>query len=89
MWFFPINHKIIFGLAGLTFYTVYEKFYDTFLGLTEMDNLDRRIGTLAYKHNYIVCPKFICHQRNGWSYHKGKEANYDYLVKGRKLFGVD
>lgn len=83
------NGRILFGLAGLTLYTVHERFYDVFLGLTEMDNLDRRIGTLCYKYKYMVCPEFVCHQRDGFSDHKQKDATYGHLIKGIKMFGVD
>ena len=80
--------KMIRGFSGMTLYTVHERFYDTFLGVTEMDNIDRRLGFLCYKYDFYICQPEVCYQLNGVSDHKGKYASYDHLLEGKKLYGV-
>lgn len=83
------NGKILFGLAGLTLYSINSKFYDTFLSMNPMNNLDRELGKFAWKYRYMVCPQFVAHQRDGFSDHKKANATYGHLIEGRKMFGVD
>lgn len=83
------DNRILTGFAGLTLYTVHERFYDTFLGMNSMNNLDRELGKYAYKYRYMVCPEFVAHQRDGFSDHKKANHTYGHLIKGRKMFGVD
>lgn len=81
--------RILFGFAGLTLYMVHEKFYDTFLSMNPMNNLDRELGKFAWKYRYMVCPQFVAHQRDGFSDHKKENATYGHLIEGVKMFGVD
>lgn len=81
--------KDAFTFSGLTCYCVHESFYDVFLGITDMDHIDKRIGQLADKYNFYVCPQFVAKQLNGYSDQKKKDCKYDHYLKGRKLFGVN
>jgi hypothetical protein len=70
--------------VGLTLYIVNERFYDTFLLLNEMNNIDRE---LAHKGRYIVCDKMVCSQWGGWSGNKLQFVeDYDHYLEGRTLF---
>jgi hypothetical protein len=80
------NGRITKDLSSTTLYTIHERFYDTFLGITEMDNIDRRLGTICYKHEFYLCQPMVCYQSNGFSYHKQEVCNYDKYLIGRELF---
>lgn len=80
------NNKIVTGLSGLTIYTVYQRFYDVFLQMPEMNNLDRVIGLQAYKFDYYVCNPFVAIQSDGYSYNKRKSATYGHLLECKKMF---
>ena len=70
----------------MTLYIVNERFYDTFLGLNEWNNLDRE---LAFKGRYVVCNPFVVTQHGGYSDNKKyARESYDEYLQGRKLFGV-
>lgn len=75
-------------LSGLTLYSISERFYDTFLNISDMNHLDKNIGVLADKYEFYVCPEFCAIQMNGYSDNKKIHCNYDHYMKGRKLFGV-
>lgn len=79
--------KVIFGLSGLTLYTVYERFYDIFLSMNSMNHLDREIGRFAHKYNYRVCEPMVAFQSNGWSDNRLADESYEHLLEGVKLFG--
>lgn len=76
-------------LSGLTLYSISERFYDTFLNMTEADHLDKRLGMIADEHEFYVCPEFCAIQTNGYSDNKKSNCNYDHYMKGRKMFGVN
>lgn len=76
-------------LSGLTLYSISERFYDTFLNISDMNHLDKNIGVLADKYEFYVCPEFCAIQMNGFSDNKKTHCNYDHYMKGRKLFGVN
>ena len=70
--------------AGLTMYIAKQGFYDTFLALNEMNNIDRE---LAHKGRYIVCDKMVCSQWGGYSENKKTFVeDYDHYLEGRTLF---
>ena len=68
--------------AGAMLYMIHEKFYETFLTVSEEKDIDR---SLANKGKYIVCNSFVAIQHNGYSDNK-KKVNYDSYLKGRILF---
>lgn len=84
------DNKVLTGvLTGcLTLYIVHERFYDVFLSMKSMNNLDRELGKYAGDFDYKVCNPMVCFQSNGFSDHKKSEATYDHLLVGRTLFGV-
>lgn len=82
------NNRVQFGFSGMTILRVHERFYDSFLAMKDMNNIDRELGRFAYKYKYIVSDQFIAEQLGGYSYHQKKEiANYDHLLIGRTLYG--
>jgi hypothetical protein len=69
--------------SGMTLYTVHERFYDTFLALSKIDNIDRQ---LARKGRYVVCNPVVVSQWGGYSDNKlGVTADYDHLIRGLGL----
>lgn len=82
------NNRIQFGLSGMTLLVINERFFDDFLLLKKMNNIDREMGRFSYKYKYMVCRPFVCTQHGGYSFHQGKHIeNYDDLLEGVKLFG--
>lgn len=70
--------------CGLTCYIVHSRFYEKFLSVEKMNNLDR---ALAGKGKYVVSTPMICSQYAGYSDNKKKYASYDHLLKNRVLYG--
>ena len=80
------EENVVKDWCGMTLYIVNERFYDTFLGLNEWNNLDRE---LAFKGRYVVCNPFVVTQHGGYSDNKKyARESYDEYLQGRKLFGV-
>lgn len=69
--------------SGLHCYIVHKRFYDTFLKIDPEQHLD---FALTGKGLYKVCNPFAAIQYNGFSDNVKKEADYDNLLRGRKLF---
>jgi hypothetical protein len=70
--------------CGMTLYICHERFYDTFLGVTELNHLDR---ALARKGRYVVCDPMVSSQRAGFSDNKKAHDSYERYLVGRRLFG--
>lgn len=77
------------SFSGMTLYSVNSKFYDVFLQVKEMDNIDRVLGEMADQYDFRVCKEFCAYQTDGFSDNKKKERTYGHYLKGRKLFGVN
>ena len=75
--------NIVEDFSGLTFYIIHKRFFDTFLSMTEHDNLDR---SLRKKGKYIVCNPFTVIQQNGFSDNKKEYCDYSNYLKNRKLY---
>ena len=75
--------NIVRDFSGLTFYIINQRFFDTFLSISEHDNLDR---SLRNKGEFIVCNPFAVIQYNGFSDNVKQYCNYDSYLIGRKLF---
>ncbi len=69
--------------SGLIFYTVNQRFYETFLSIPEHDNLDRLLRNTG---KFIVCNPFTVIQHNGVSDNAKQYCNYDHYLEGRILF---
>ncbi|MGB3946340.1 MAG: hypothetical protein WBM13_00025 [Bacteroidia bacterium] len=69
--------------SGLTLYMVNERFYDTFLSVSENVHLDR---ALRNKGRFVVCNPLVVVQHNGFSDNVKEEVNYDSFLIERKLF---
>lgn len=82
------SNMVTFGFSGMTILRVHERFYDTFLSMKEMNNIDRELGRFAYKYKYIASNPFIAEQLGGYSYHQKKHIpDYNHLLDGRRLYG--
>lgn len=81
------NGRIVFGLSGLTLYTVHCRFYDDFLSMKEMNHLDRELGRFALQYEYRVCEPMVCFQSDGYSDNRKQFETYGHLLEGNKLFG--
>ncbi len=64
--------------AGLTLYAIHQKFYKTFLELSDDTHLDQ---ALDHKGKYIVCNPFVVTQYDGYSDNHKKRMEYKYYVK--------
>lgn len=73
----------VHDFAGTMLYKIHEKFYDTFLSVSEERDIDR---SLANQGKFIVCNPFVAIQHEGYSDNKKAFVNYDICLKGRKLF---
>lgn len=82
---FNSDHSLVEDFAGLTIYTVYAPFYDTFLSVASDEHMDRG---LRYKGKYAVCDPMIVVQYEGYSDNHGKVVNYHSCFKNAKLFGL-
>lgn len=68
--------------CGLHLYIVHNRFYREFLSIPEDQNLDR---ALCKRGRFVVVDQFCAVQHDGFSYNKGRIAEYAYLLKGRKM----
>jgi hypothetical protein len=75
-------------MAGLTLYTVHNRFYDKYLALPSMNHIDRLLGMIANENEFVVCDPFVCYQSDGWSIQKDSFHKYGHLVADKKFFGV-
>lgn len=69
--------------AGLTLYIIHERFYETFLNVSESEDIDR---ALKDKGKFVVCEPFVAVQHSGYSDHVNRLCNYESNLKGRRLF---
>jgi len=69
---------------GLTMYICAERYYETFLSASEKHHLDNAIGMMGGK--FIVCPKFVCYQMNGYSDQRRRFCNDSNRIKGRPMY---
>lgn len=69
--------------CALHLYIVHQRFYDCFLGVDELTNLDRG---LKNRGRYVVCNPFCAIQHPGWSDNKRRFAQYDHLLANRRLY---
>jgi hypothetical protein len=89
IWLGGISNKLKFHLdyiidfRGLTLYTISEQFYDAFLSVPEIVDIDAGLKGLG---KYFLCPKIVCSQRAGYSYHKKRHKDYSRLLKQYDTF---
>jgi hypothetical protein len=70
--------------CGLTLYIIHERFYQTFLDVSEDGHID---CNLRGKGKYVVSNPFIALQHNGWSDNKMRQTNYARNLRNRKIYG--
>ncbi len=80
------NNRLIKGFSGMTCYVLNERFYDQFLAMKEMNNIDRELGNHAWKYKYYVCNPFTSYQLDGWSENKFEERTYGHLLQNRVMY---
>lgn len=89
LWLGGISNRLkvqddhITDFRGMTLYTVHERFYDTFLSVPETVNIDAGLKGLG---KYFLCPKIVCSQRAGYSYHKKRHKDYSHLLKQYDIY---
>lgn len=74
------------GFIGFHLYTVRKKFYDTYLGVPENIDIDRALNG---EGNYEICYPYAAIQYNGWSDNSRKICNYDMLLIGKEIHGME
>jgi len=77
------EENYITDFRGMTLYTVHESFYDRFLSVPETVNIDAGLKGLG---KYYLCPKIVCSQKAGYSYHKKRHKDYSHLLKQYDTF---
>lgn len=77
---FPDN--TVHGFTGLTLYKIADRFYDTFLNVSEFRNIDAAITGLG---KFTICNPEVAKQRNGYSFHRKKVVNDDHYLTNRKF----
>ncbi len=77
---------IIKRFTGFHCYEVTERFYTTFLGVDENLDID---GAMSGLGKFYCCYPFACIQHNGWSDNVMGVMDYDHLLKGRKIYGLN
>jgi len=80
------EENTVHDFAGLTLYTVHQRFYDKFLTAREINNLDREMKTLGGR--YVVCNPMVCTQYEGYTDNRKKVVtDYQKYFEGRSVFG--
>ena len=72
----------IYGFTGLTLFSIRKSFYDTFLSVSEVRNID---GAMAGLGKFYICNPSVAKQINGYSFHRKKVINDDIHLEGRKF----
>jgi hypothetical protein len=80
------KERTVKDFSGLTLYSVHQRFYDSFLSISEDQDLDR---ALCNKGKFSVCYPFVVTQHSGFSDNVKKYCDYDKLLLGRALFKED
>lgn len=86
------NGQLASTCSGMTLYTIYEKFYDFFLDISELYggvHVDRHITSFYEQFNFRVCDPFVCEQTGSRSDNTQTATNYRPLLFKRNLFGID
>ena len=78
-----VQDDYIIDFRGMTLYMVHERFYDRFLSIPENINIDAALKDLG---KYYLCPKIVCSQRAGYSYHKKRRTDYTHLLKKYQVY---
>lgn len=70
--------------CGLSLYHLHSRFYQRFLGITEINHLDRELGKIdAMK---FVCDPMVCSQQDTYSDNKRAFGRYEKYLNGVRLF---
>lgn len=84
------DRRITYGFAGMQFYTVHEKFYDTFLSADDKRHIDQWLGERCHLHEFYCCDPFICFGESGYSDNFNRYWKFEEGNLPRKLYrGVD
>jgi hypothetical protein len=78
-----VEGNCIVDFRGLTLYFVHQSFYDIYLAVPENKNIDEAMKGLG---KFYLCPKVVCSQRAGYSYHKKMNKDYSHLLKQYPLY---
>ncbi|MEO6305971.1 MAG: hypothetical protein ABIP51_22685 [Bacteroidia bacterium] len=86
-----IDKRIMNGMSGvLTFFSVQSHFYNFILNEVPDDcHLDRFLGDTAFKHQYLLPPKYVCTQSGGFSDNLRREMYYHAYLVGKPIYGQD
>lgn len=69
---------------GMTMYICAARYYDTFLGAEDRYHIDTALGLMGGK--FVVCPKFVCYQIQGYSDQRRRFCNDSNRIKGRPMY---
>ena len=85
------NNRVLNGMSGShSLLKIHSRFYDFILDMPDNCYQDRYCGDFSFKYEYYVCPKIVCGQMPGYSYHlKNKHNGYEVYLEQRKVYGRD
>lgn len=70
--------------TGQFCYTIAERFYDTFLGVSEDLDID---GAMSGLGTFYVCQPMSCFTYWGYSHNCSETTNINHLLMGKELYG--
>jgi hypothetical protein len=76
-------NNMVQDFSGLTLYMIHHKFYDSFLALSEEENIDR---ALRNKGDFKVCHPFTAIQHAGFSDNTKTYCDYSDYISKQKLY---
>jgi hypothetical protein len=69
----------------MQFYSIHNRFYDTFLSAPEKKHLDVWLGQECLKYNFYVCDPFICYGQSSFSDNFNRQWVFDEKKLPRNL----
>jgi hypothetical protein len=78
----PLPDKTLYSFSGLHIYCIRESFYEKFLSVTTLRNIDQAIAGMGL---FKFCEPLVAKQRNGYSFHRKKIVDDDHFLEDRKF----
>lgn len=73
------------SFSGLTLYTIHGRYFDKYLTIPEHIHIDTGVSLIGGK--FVVCPKFVTKQMNGYSEQRGRFVDDSNRHIGKPIYG--
>lgn len=83
------DRRITHGFSGLQFYSIHQRFYDTFLSAPPKKHLDVWLGMHCHENLYYVSDPFICGAASGFSDNFNRQWTFEESKLPRNLLKDD